>query len=116
MCSVCSGRVAQTEPAGTLTSGRWRRTIALKPRCRKTAAGGNKKQTFTEEQHQTETLTTSVKVETHAEQRPRAAGVMVTVLTHGLVVEQRHSANKHPHETREQSPCTAQPHKITVRC
>lgn len=32
---------------------------------------------------------------THAEQRSSAAGVMVTVLTHGLVVEQRHSANKH---------------------
>lgn len=28
--------------------------------------------------------------ETHVEQRPSAAGVMVTVLTHGLVVEQRH--------------------------
>lgn len=28
--------------------------------------------------------------ETHVEQRPSAAGVMVTVLTHGLVVEKRH--------------------------
>lgn len=28
--------------------------------------------------------------ETHVEQRPSAAGVVVTVLTHGLVVEQRH--------------------------
>lgn len=32
--------------------------------------------------------------QTHAKQRSGAVGVMMTVLTHGLVVEQRHPVNK----------------------